>query len=207
LHPDALAALSAWADGQADAADAAMSAWARDPRARAAWHAWHVSGDVMRSDDLARDAASDEAFLQRLRQRLAEEPVVLAPTPAPSMAVQRLAPRTRAVSRPWAMAAAVAGVMAVGGMAWQMQAGDPASPTPMAAPSGGSPVLASTPPLMAVPSAAGDVQRTSGGAEPEPQWRMLDGQVVRDARLAGYLRAHRGAGAAAGRVETVVLER
>ena len=51
---------------------------------------------------------------------------------------------------------------------------------------------------------------SSAGAE--PVWRAADGQLIRDARLDEYLRAHRAGspavpGGATGRFETVVLER
>src|SRR5574341_547341 len=72
--------LSALADGQLDAGAAAAitSRWRDDQGARSAWHAYHLIGDVLRSDDLA-NARRDEAFLRRLRTRLIDEPVVLAP--------------------------------------------------------------------------------------------------------------------------------
>jgi len=78
--------LSALADGHADANEAARAcgAWRHQPDARATWHAYHLIAETMRSPD--QPAASDsEAFLQRLRSRLAEEPVVLAPQSAQSV--------------------------------------------------------------------------------------------------------------------------
>ena len=51
-------------------------------RARARrWHAYHLIGDVLRSDDLASAPGRDAAFLQRLSARLDDEPAVLAPEP------------------------------------------------------------------------------------------------------------------------------
>jgi sigma-E factor negative regulatory protein RseA len=69
------------ADGRLDAAalDRACRAWADDAEARRAWHAYHLIGDVLRSEDLAADARHDAAFLEGFRQRLAAEPVVMAP--------------------------------------------------------------------------------------------------------------------------------
>lgn len=74
--------LSAVADGQArdDEVSLACAAWRNDAQARADWHAYALIGDVLRSDDLARDADADRAFLARLRDRMAREPVVLAPS-------------------------------------------------------------------------------------------------------------------------------
>lgn len=74
--------LSAMADGEArdDEVSLACAAWRDDAQARADWHAYALIGDVLRSDDLARDGDADSAFLARLRQRMACEPVVLAPS-------------------------------------------------------------------------------------------------------------------------------
>jgi sigma-E factor negative regulatory protein RseA len=79
---DTRAWLSALADGDAQAADPACAGWRDDAEARRTWHAYQLIGDVMRSDDLARPATRDAAFLAGLRERLAAEPVVLAPAPA-----------------------------------------------------------------------------------------------------------------------------
>jgi sigma-E factor negative regulatory protein RseA len=72
-------ALSALADGEADAADAACRAWRDDAGARADWHAYHLIGEAMRSDDVRCAPRRDAEFLSRLRERMAAEPVVLAP--------------------------------------------------------------------------------------------------------------------------------
>jgi sigma-E factor negative regulatory protein RseA len=73
--------LSALADGDATDGEAARAfqAWREDADARASWHTYQLIGDVLRSDDLACEPAGDEAFLVKLRARLADEPVVLAP--------------------------------------------------------------------------------------------------------------------------------
>jgi sigma-E factor negative regulatory protein RseA len=73
--------LSALADGDARAVEKACSQWRDDAQARKTWHAYHLIGDVMRSEELARPAAGDAAFLAGIRARLAAEPVVLAPIP------------------------------------------------------------------------------------------------------------------------------
>lgn len=79
--------LSSLMDGElpADEAASACARWRQDADMRADWHAWHLIGDVLRSDDLALRPARDEAFLQALRQRLADEPVPLSPQPAPAL--------------------------------------------------------------------------------------------------------------------------
>jgi len=78
--------LSALADGQAhsDEVTRACGAWRQQPEARATWHAYHLIGEAMRSPDQASDSDS-AAFLQRLRARLAEEPVVFSPQAAQSV--------------------------------------------------------------------------------------------------------------------------
>ena len=75
--------LSALADGELDssATKAACELWKRDAQARCTWHAYHLIGDVLRSDDLAAEGGRDERFLLALRARLAGEPVVLEPAP------------------------------------------------------------------------------------------------------------------------------
>lgn len=76
-------ALSALADGEAQSPEVARAcaAWRDHADARANWHAYQLIGDVMRSEDLAQ-ASSGEAFLKNFRERLAKEPVVLAPSAA-----------------------------------------------------------------------------------------------------------------------------
>src|SRR3990167_6572667 len=76
-------ALSSLMDGDLEpgAAGEACAAWRHDADARASWNAYHLIGDVLRSEDLATLPASDEAILQSLRARLADEPVPLAPAP------------------------------------------------------------------------------------------------------------------------------
>lgn len=77
----ALLWLSACADGEALAADSACRLWRDDAAARQMWHRYHLIGDVMRSTELATAPARDAAFIAGLRQRLAAEPVKLAPAP------------------------------------------------------------------------------------------------------------------------------
>lgn len=74
-------ALSALADGQATEHEIAQACgvWRSQREVRERWHAYQLIGDVMRSDSLAQDASSDQAFLEAFRARMAQEPVVLAP--------------------------------------------------------------------------------------------------------------------------------
>ena len=80
----ARAAMSALMDGELDESQVASlcTAWRTDRQCRADWHAYHLIGDVLRSEELATPATRDGAFMSRLRERLEREPVVLAPTRA-----------------------------------------------------------------------------------------------------------------------------
>jgi sigma-E factor negative regulatory protein RseA len=155
-------------DGEADSpVTAALCArWRGDAEARRTWHAWHLAGDVMRSEDLRSTAARDARFLAALRARLAAEPVVLAPSSA--------APRRR-----WVTAAAVAaGFVAVVGTVVVMDISAPPGTAPVLAQQAPEPV-----PVRAVPVLAA-----------EPQFVVANGQLIRDARLDRYLAAHKPAG-------------
>lgn len=174
--------LSALVDGELPAEDVrrACAAWRGDALARRSWHAYQLIGDVMRSDDLASPPARDEAFLQRFRKRLAEEPVVLAPQATSAASVGNMASGRRL--RRWHAGAAVAaGFVAVAGVLVVTR--DP-GPRP-------EPVLAGAPPAV-VPVVAG------ADAGVEQATFVTDGKVIRDARLDRYLAAHKNfAGASA----------
>ncbi|MEO7851317.1 MAG: RseA family anti-sigma factor [Rubrivivax sp.] len=200
--------LSALTDGEADAAACAQATalWAAsrpaplhgdvDERAaswRSTWHAYQLIGDVLRSEDLAHAPDHDEAFLQRLRVRLADEPAVLAPAPVPAFVPAPVRPAPVVLSantgartaRRWAVPAALAaGVMGLSTVLVSMQWRTPPAATPMAAATqaGVVPVLAARP-AQAVPA---PTQTLAAG-----------GQLVRDAKLDRYLRAHREYGSAA----------
>ena len=115
-------------DGSGDAVADACALWRQDAQSRADWHAWHLIGDVLRSDELAARPARDEAFLQALRVRLADEPVPFAPQAqplpqtdaAPAVLVANGAPVASMPGRRrhWLMAPAAmaAGFMAVAGV-------------------------------------------------------------------------------------------
>ena len=55
-----------------------VASWQQDAEQRATWHCYHLIGDVLRSEELARPASRDAAMLLALRARLADEPVPLA---------------------------------------------------------------------------------------------------------------------------------
>ncbi|MBK1688195.1 sigma-E factor negative regulatory protein [Rubrivivax gelatinosus] len=170
--------LSALADGDPSALDEGCSRWRDDPEARRTWHAYQLIGDVMRSEDLANTATHDSAFLAGFRARLADEPVVLAPQPLerPAPSAARVSPRRR---HAWlAPAAVAAGFVAVAGVVVVTRMSS-------LAPSGGA-VLADAPPAQPGLSLA-----TTGAAAPRAL--VVEGRLIRDARLDAYLRAHRDA--------------
>jgi len=188
--------LSSLMDGDLDAAGTAgaCALWRQDAQSRSDWHAYHLIGDVLRSDDLASAPARDAAFLQALRQRLADEPVPLAPAPlqpvaehpAPQVALGAVA-GSRRQRRPWMMAplAVAAGFVAVAGV---MVVTRVMVPAPAA-----GPMLAAADRLPAAGASA---------------------VLVRDAQLDRYLSAHRslasgampGAGAGAEHRVHIVFE-
>lgn len=182
--------MSALADGDAASAADGCALWSADPAAREAWYTYHVIGDALRSDDLVAAPAREADFLAALRVRLDAEPTVLAPAPMAAPAPGTAPARTRGWRIPAAMAA---GFVAVAGVLVALRTQAPTADR--------GPVLASK--ITPQPSAdrLGD-----------PKWQVVDGKLIRDARLDGYLRAHRGSqvampGGATGRFETVVLDR
>jgi len=179
--------LSALADGELDDAGALCARWYSSDRVRSAWHAYHLIGDVLRSEDLATAPARDAAFLEHLRARLAQEPVVLAPAPLASRpAAAGSAARGQGRVAPawsWRTASAVAaGFFAVAGVYTVMRPSAPVTP-PGAA-------LASAP-RPAVPAPA-DAPRlaSADAAAPVPATLVLTGKLLRDAQLDAYLAAH-----------------
>ena len=161
------------ADGRLDGDSLALRCadWAADPEARQAWHTYHLIGDVLRSDDLASPAAGDAAFLAALRVRLASEPVVLAPNRP------QLPQRPRSLW--WRPVVAAAGFVAVAGVVMVLRQAEPGpSAAGQMADSGAGVVTVST-----LPSPAA----------PRPALAGPSGQMLRDARVDQYLRAHREA--------------
>ncbi|WP_425261533.1 sigma-E factor negative regulatory protein [Rubrivivax sp. RP6-9] len=173
------ALLSALADGEADSALPGCELWRDDAQARATWHTYHLIGDVLRSDDLAVQPARDVAFLDALRARLADEPVVLAPAPTPA-ALQALAPAAARRRHAWVTPAAVAaGFMAVAGVLVVARMAGPGEAE--------APLL-----VIGGPSAQSGI-RLTGGQGAAAGTLVVEGRVIRDAQLDAYLRAHREA--------------
>lgn len=171
--------LSALADGEGDAAalSRACEDWRDSGSVRADWHAFHLIGDVLRSQELASTPRRDAEFLARLRARLALEPVVLAPQPLAAPPAPEVRTPTTRVLRPrrwsWmAPAAVAAGFAAVAAVLVVTRAPAPAAVETAAA----SPVL---------PAAVVAAESI------EPEAQVLNGKMLRDARLNRYLAAHK----------------
>ena len=173
--------LSALADGDAEAAAEGCGLWRSNAEARATWHAYHLIGDALRSDELVRSPARDAAFVAALRERLAAEPAVLAP-------MRVVSDRSR---HGWLVpAAAAAGFAAVVGVLVVTRVDAPAA-------AGGAGALAELPAAAIVLRPAPPLPRlavveTPASASVRPPLMLsVDGQMIRDGRLDGYLRAHR----------------
>lgn len=178
--------LSALIDGELDAQAVAQACaqWRDSTEARTAWHAYHLIGDVLRSDDLASPPARDTAFLVALRAKLADEPVVLAPKPLETRAAIASPAAARGGSRSWgwiAPSAVAAGFVAVAGVLTLTRPG-------LLPERSESPSVAQ----VAAPASFGGAAALVGNpAAAEPQTFVASGQVIRDARLDRYLAAHK----------------
>ena len=172
--------LSALADGELDRAGSTTScaAWAGDAALRADWHAWHLIGDVLRSDDLASNPRHDRDFCAKLRLRLQAEPVVLAPAPAIAKSAGARFDRRARPSRWTAAGAVAAGVVLVVGTFAVVRPGE----WPAAQVAGGD----------APVSIAASTVGVSPAEEAAPQpVAIVDSKVFRDAQLERYLEAHK----------------
>lgn len=175
--------ISALVDGQLSDDDAtqAMQALALDDQALARWHAYHLVGDVLRSQELSWGCAKDVDFLTRLRSRLSDESTCAVPVvehATPEMTVHSSAyPKEAAndASLRWRWATGLASLALFVALGWGMLAGMLASPPP---------VQLAQPPLPVVPSQASMASDTT------------DAVLIRDPRLDQLLQAHRQFGGA-----------
>jgi sigma-E factor negative regulatory protein RseA len=192
--------LSALADGEldADAGATAFHAWSGDGAARRDWHAWHLIGDVLRSEDLASDPSRDLRFCAALRVRLASEAVVLAPTPGRAA---RAVPDGGARANRWMFgSAAAAGLVLVAGTFTLLRTDAPA---PARVASADGPTLRAAAPAPQAAPMAVTIQRESAAPAVAV---MADNRMIRDAQLDRYLVAHKQfAGSSALGVPSVFL--
>jgi sigma-E factor negative regulatory protein RseA len=183
--------LSALADGELDVSGtlAACELWRSDERAQMQWADYHLIGDVLRSEDLARSGAHESSLFARIQAELAQQAVVLAPlSPGESVVATRHS-AARHSRRAWWAASAAAGFVAVAG-AWSvLHAPLPVDAGALVAQSEPAPLSASA-----------------------PETHVAAGTVVRDAELDRYLAAHKQfsstsvIGATSGSLRQVVLE-
>lgn len=181
--------LSALMDGELDAAEVARACavWRDNDAHRTTWHAFHLIGDVMRSDDLATSGRRDAVLLARLRARMAEEPVVLAPQPLAAPALEMPLRANGARPRRWSWmgpAAVAAGFVAVAGVLVVTRAPAPAGAVQVAA------TQAAAAPTPAPSAPAVLATRASAESTPEPELLIANGRMLRDARIDRYLSAH-----------------
>jgi sigma-E factor negative regulatory protein RseA len=191
----ALERLSALMDGELEA-DAALQAcvdWRSNGESQSSWHAYHVIGDVLRSDDLACAPASDAAFLEAFRKRLASEPIVFAPQSPSAPTIEQPLPARVVVNAgrgsrwSWmAPSAVAAGFVAVAGVLALTRSPSVLDPRDG---SGAPQIAAVTTPERASVVAAS--LPASNAAPSEPQVFVANGQFIRDARLDRYLAAHK----------------
>ncbi|MEO5880941.1 MAG: sigma-E factor negative regulatory protein [Caldimonas sp.] len=179
--PAAAEQLSALADGEVDgiAAGSACGAWKTDAELRRTWHAWHLIGDVLRSEDLASSAERDQRFFLALRGRLALEPVVLAPEP---LAATALAQAGRRAGSRWLLPSAVAAgfTLVVGTFVVLGPTG------------GGAPAATTLARSVTPPAADSSIAQVSVGESTAPvQAVAVNGRMIRDPRLERYLAAHK----------------
>ena len=175
--------LSALADGQLDdeAFEQAMQ-FAHEEEGRASWQLYHLVGDVLRSPELAHHA-DNGAFLQRLQQRLADEPVPGRPVQeslqaAVPLQVPVVSEAANASVFQWKMVAGLASVAAVAVVGWSSWSSLQSTSTgaSMAA-------LSSAPSAPVALPAAVPVLAQAGNASVEPI-------MLRDPRLDELLAAH-----------------
>jgi sigma-E factor negative regulatory protein RseA len=191
-------ALSALADGQlrGQAFAQAVEWVTRAPDAQSTWHAYHVVGDALRSEDLA-SSADDLAFLARFQSRLAQEPALVPAVNAANMiAIAAYSESAKAIFEDeeddaldaaanaprfgWKRIAGLASVLAVAVVGWNVVGGWGMAPAaaPLAQ-------LASRD-AGSVPSVSSSMVLASG----EPR------VMLRDARLDALLAAHKQFGGA-----------
>ena len=184
-HPDPSpdkqrAALSALMDGDDSASGEACRAWRGQAAARADWHAYHLIGDLMRSDEHRADDVRDARFLAAVRARLAAEPVVLAPTPAAALPAANTLARARRARRWMAPTAVAAGFVAVAGVLMVTRVSTPDVAATALTASAAAPVSGVVPATVAAPP----VSPSQAGGEGAPA-------MIRNAELDRYLAAHR----------------
>jgi len=137
--------VSSLADGalQGEAFANAVHLTSTTSDARETWHAYHLIGDVLRSNELAQCAAKPD-FMARLQSRLAQEPLhgqVPAGVPlAGNVTVAHVSEAANASVFRWKLFAGLASCVAVAAVGWNVLGGAmPGSPVGAQMASGGAP--------------------------------------------------------------------
>jgi sigma-E factor negative regulatory protein RseA len=193
LSDDQLVRLSALVDGELDADEAGIACkdWRDSAESRSSWHAYHLIGDVLRSEDLASDPSSDLRFIEAFRSRLAQEPVVLAPRPLENGRASRRSSVVRSLfgGGAWRVPSALAaGVVAVGGVLLVMRAPDSEQGEGQASVEVSRSAAQAAPERSVLAAAS---LPASVPAVVEPEVFVANGKLIRDARLDRYLTAHK----------------
>ena len=193
--------VSALADGhlQGEAFAQAIEAVCTEGDSRAAWHTYHVVGDVLRSG--SHSVCSDSsAFLARFQQRLAAEPVVAMPVlvPVAAPAAVQVQRRADAANEPvfrWKLVAGAASMVAVAAISWTLiGSGTTNSPA-------GAQIAAQQQPAVNSVLAAAAVNSQQPASNTLTPTRVMVGNgnpqvMLRDPRLDQLLEAHQQAGGA-----------
>lgn len=179
--------LSALADGQLDdeAFEQALQ-FAHEEEGRASWQLYHLVGDVLRSPELAHHA-DNGAFLQRLQQRLADEPVPGRPVQeslqaAVPLQVPVVAEAANASVFQWKMVAGLASVAAVAVVGWSSWSSLQSTQSGAA-----MAVLSSAPVTVPVPVATPPALALAQTSAAPPAAEQI---MLRDPRLDELLAAH-----------------
>lgn len=190
------ALMSALVDGELDSGetDQACALWRTSGQARVKWNDYHLIGDVLRSEELARKSSHDSAFLARVQAELARQPVVFAPDPGRTEAFDLGSSSTPAIPTPphrahhraarWAWlapSAVAAGVVMVAG-AWTL------TRAPLDEPGG---TLAASRVQAAPQIIATSASSPAAVVAESADNAVGNGAVVRDAQLDRYLAAHK----------------
>ncbi|MDB5732693.1 MAG: Anti sigma-E protein RseA family protein [Variovorax sp.] len=188
--------VSALADGQLDDAELArlLAAASHDGEVSAAWHRYHLVGDVLRAGRHER-CTDTSAFVSRLQQRLGAERSAMAmasppaiPDRAPVVGRSAMEPANEPVFR-WKLVAGAASLAAVAAIAWNWIGSDPsASAGAQLAQARGPAAVLAVSALPPPPSPSVSTATASPESDPGQAQAML-----RDARLDEMLAAHQQA--------------
>lgn len=120
---DARELISALADGELESHELALVLrnLESSAEARAEWHAFHLVGDVLRAGSNAPIGATDEAFIERLSQRLHQQKV-LPEMGADRKAMPAMVPGANDAVWRWKLVAGLSSLAMVTVLGWQLAA-------------------------------------------------------------------------------------